>query len=58
MRIPLIAIRGKPESKLVHSYTYHGSLKVDAAFALNVSRYYTTSLIFPFCGTGIMSAPN
>jgi hypothetical protein len=43
-----IAVHGKPESKLVHSYTYHGSLKVDAAFALNVSRYYTNFLnIFP-----------
>lgn len=43
-----IAIHGKPESKLVHSYTYHGNLKVDAAFALNVSRYYTNFLnIFP-----------
>jgi len=43
-----IAVHGKPESKLVHSYTYHGSLKVDANFALNVSRYYTNFLnIFP-----------
>ncbi len=43
-----IAVHGKPESKLIHSYTYHGSLKVDAAFALNVSRYYTNFLnIFP-----------
>jgi hypothetical protein len=43
-----IAVHGRPESKLVHSYTYHGSLKVDATFALNVSRYYTNFLnIFP-----------
>jgi hypothetical protein len=43
-----IAVYGKPDSRLVHSYTYHGSLKVDATFALNVSRYYTSFLkIFP-----------
>lgn len=43
-----IAVHGKPESKLVHAYTYHGSLKVDATFALNVSRHYTSFLnIFP-----------
>jgi hypothetical protein len=43
-----IAVHGKPESKLVHSYTYRGSLKVDAAFALNVGRYYTNFLrVFP-----------
>jgi hypothetical protein len=43
-----IAADGKPESTLVHNYTYHGNLKVDAAFALNVSRYYTNFLnIFP-----------
>lgn len=43
-----IVVHGKPESKLVHSYTYHGMLKVDATFALNVSRYYTSFLnIFP-----------
>jgi hypothetical protein len=39
-----IAVHGKPESKLVHSYTHHGSLRVDAAFALNVGRYYTNFL--------------
>jgi hypothetical protein len=43
-----IALHGKPDSKLVHSYTYHGSIKVDATFALNISRYYTNFLnIFP-----------
>jgi hypothetical protein len=43
-----IAVHGKPESKLVRTYTFHGSLKVDAIFALNISRYYTDFLnIFP-----------
>uniref|UniRef100_E6PYM1 Uncharacterized protein n=1 Tax=mine drainage metagenome TaxID=410659 RepID=E6PYM1_9ZZZZ len=43
-----IAVHGKQESKLIRSYTYHGSLKVDATFALNVSRYYTNFLyIYP-----------
>ena len=43
-----IAVHGKSESKLVHSFTFRGSIKVDAAFALNVSRHYTNFLyIFP-----------
>ena len=43
-----IAVHGKPESKIVHSYTYHGNLKSDAASALDVSRYYTNFLnVFP-----------
>jgi hypothetical protein len=43
-----IAIHGKPDSKLVQTYTYHGTLKADATSALNVSRYYTNFLnIFP-----------
>lgn len=43
-----IAVHGRPESRLVHSYTYHGSLKIDATFALNISRHYTNFLnIFP-----------
>jgi len=43
-----IAVHGRPESKLVNAYTFHGSLKVDATFALNVSGNYTNFLnIFP-----------
>jgi hypothetical protein len=43
-----IALHGKPESRVLNSYTYHGSLKVDAAFAHNISRRYTNFLnIFP-----------
>jgi hypothetical protein len=43
-----IAVHGKPESRVLNSYTYHGSLKTDAAFAHNISRQYTNFLnIFP-----------
>ena len=43
-----IALHGKPESKLVTSYTYNGSLVIDAVHAHNVSRQYTNFLnVFP-----------
>lgn len=43
-----IALHGRPESRLINSYTYHGILKVDATFAHNISRQYTNFLnIFP-----------
>ena len=43
-----IALHGRPESNLVTSYTYNGSLVADAMHAHNVSREYTNFLnIFP-----------
>jgi hypothetical protein len=43
-----IALHGRPESNLVTSYTYNGSLVADAMRALHVSRQYTNFLnIFP-----------
>ena len=43
-----IALHGRPESNLVTSYTYNGSLVTDAMHAHNVSRQYTDFLnIFP-----------
>jgi hypothetical protein len=37
-----IALHGKPESKLVHDYTYHGSLKIDATSKISSAQGFSS----------------